>query len=69
MKEKYLFSEKELKNLIVPLAVEQILVMSVGIADSIMVSHAGEAAVSGVALVDMINTLIIMYSPEKLHAL
>ena len=60
MKEKYLFSEKELKNLIVPLAVEQILVMSVGIADSIMVSHAGEAAVSGVALVDMINTLIIM---------
>ena len=60
MKGKNLFSEKELRKLIVPLAVEQILVMSVGIADSIMVSHAGEAAISGVALIDMINTLIIM---------
>ena len=57
---KKLFSDRELKNLIIPLIIEQILVMSVGIADSMMVSHAGEAAISGVALVDMINTLIIM---------
>lgn len=39
--------------------VEQILVMLVGMVDTMMVSHAGEAAISGVALVDMIDYLII----------
>lgn len=54
-----MFTNKALKNLIVPLVVEQILVMLVGMVDTMMVSHAGEAAISGVALVDMIDYLII----------
>lgn len=54
-----MFTRKQLKALIVPLVIEQILAMTVGIADTMMVSYAGEAAISGVSLVDMINTLLI----------
>ena len=46
---KILFTNKALKNLIIPLVIEQILVMLVGMVDTMMVSHAGEAAISGVA--------------------
>lgn len=53
-----IFSGKRLRLLIVPLIVEQILGITVGLADSIMVSSAGEAAVSGVSLVDTINILL-----------
>lgn len=56
---KELFTKKELKALIVPLVIEQILAMTVGIADTMMISYAGEAAISGVSLVDMINNLLI----------
>ncbi len=52
-----MFSREALKKLIIPLVIEQILVMLVGIADTVMVSYAGEAAISGVSLVDMINYL------------
>lgn len=54
-----MFSNKDLKKLIIPLVIEQLLVMLVGTIDTMMVSHAGEAAVSGVALVDMIDYLMI----------
>lgn len=54
-----LFSNKDLKKLLVPLVIEQILVMLVGMVDTVMVSSVGEAAVSGVALVDMVNFLVI----------
>lgn len=54
-----MFSDKNLKKLIIPLVIEQLLVMLVGTIDTMMVSHAGESAVSGVALVDMIDYLII----------
>lgn len=54
-----LFSNKDLKKLIVPLMLEQLLAVSVGLVDTLMVSQAGEAAISGVALVDNINRLII----------
>ena len=54
-----MFSDKDLKKLIIPLVIEQLLVMLVGTIDTMMVSHAGESAVSGVALVDMIDYLII----------
>lgn len=57
--EKPLFSNKALKALIIPLILEQILGLTVGMADSIMVSSAGEASVSGVSLVDSINILLI----------
>lgn len=54
-----MFSNKALKKLILPLIIEQILIMAVGVADTVMVSYAGEVAISGVGLVDMFNNLII----------
>lgn len=56
---KDLFSAKAMKKLIWPLILEQILSITIGLADTIMVSSVGEAAVSGVSLVDMLNVLII----------
>ena len=55
----YLFSNRELANLIGPLVIEQLLAVFVGMADSIMVANVGEAALSGVSLVDNIMILII----------
>lgn len=54
-----LFTNSDLRKLIIPLIFEQLLVMLVGVAATVMVSHAGEAAVSGVSLVDMVNGLFI----------
>lgn len=54
-----MFSNQALKKLIVPLLIEQLLSVLVGMADIMMVSSVEEAAVSGVALVDLINVLII----------
>lgn len=53
-----LFSGNDLKKLIIPLVFEQTLAITVGMADTMMIASAGEAAVSGVSLVDMINMLI-----------
>ena len=53
------FSNRELKNMIVPLFLEQMLVMLVGMADTLIVSYAGEAEVSGVSLVNQFNTIFI----------
>lgn len=55
----YLFSNKALLTLIVPLIIEQLLAVLVGMADSIMIASVGEAAVSGVSLVDQIMILLI----------
>ena len=54
-----LFSKSSLKKLIIPLIIEQVLSVAVGMVDVVMVSTAGEAAISGVSLVDMVNNLII----------
>lgn len=54
-----LFTDRELVRLVVPLFIEQLLAVTVGVADTMMVSRCGEAAISGVSLVDMINLLII----------
>ena len=54
-----MFSNKALKSLLIPLIIEQFLAISLGIADTMMVSTVGESAVSGVSLVDMLNVLII----------
>lgn len=54
-----LFSGTDLKRLILPLVIEQILAITVGMADTMMISSVGEAAVSGVSLVDMVNVVII----------
>lgn len=53
------FSKDYLINLLVPLVLEQILALGCGLADSVMVSAAGEMAVAGVSLVDSINYLLI----------
>lgn len=53
------FSNQQLKEMIVPLFFEQLLIMLVGMADTLVVSYAGEAAVSGISLVNQFNTIFI----------
>lgn len=53
-----LFTNRMLLRLIFPLVIEQALAALVGMCDGVMVSSAGEAAISGVSLVDMINNVI-----------
>ena len=50
-----MFSNKDLKNLIVPLFLEQLLMALVGIADVFVSGFVGEAAVSGVSLLSLIH--------------
>ena len=59
MKKERLFTNRQLLTLLWPLVIEQALEILVGMADTVMVSSVGEAAISGVSLVDMINQLII----------
>lgn len=54
-----MFSNKQLIKLLAPLIVEQIMAVLVGMVDVVMVAAVGEAAVSGVSLVDSISVLII----------
>lgn len=54
-----MFSDQALRKMIVPLFGEQLLVMLVGIADTFVISFVGEAAVSGVSLVNSFNTIFI----------
>ncbi|MGN0409180.1 MAG: MATE family efflux transporter [Candidatus Fimousia sp.] len=53
-----IFSNGDLVKLIIPLIVEQLLMVTVGLADSIMIASVGEAAVSGVSLVDSVMVLM-----------
>ncbi len=55
----WMFDRTQLRRLIVPLIIEQFLSAFVGFADTLMVSSAGEQAVSGVSLVDAVNMLVI----------
>lgn len=54
-----MFTNKDLRNLIIPLFIEQFLLMFVGIADTFVVSFSCEADVSGVSLVTSFNTVLI----------
>lgn len=54
-----MFTNHDLRRLIFPLIVEQVLAVTIGMADTVMVSGSGEAAVSGIALIDVINVLLI----------
>lgn len=53
-----LFNNRDLLNLIIPLVIERVLFITVGAADGMMVASLGEASVSGVAVIDMINNFI-----------
>ena len=46
--------------LLIPLIVEQLFTALMGTADTMMVARVGDAAVSGVSLVDSINNLVLM---------
>lgn len=59
MEDKHLFSNVDLKRLLLPLIVEQLLSSFMGTVDTIMVSNVGPTAMSAVSLVDSINILVI----------
>ena len=54
-----MFSRRDLWRLILPLVIEQLLAVTIGMADTVMVASVGEAAVSGISLVDSVNILLI----------
>ncbi|MBQ3127397.1 MAG: MATE family efflux transporter, partial [Clostridia bacterium] len=54
-----MFTNRDLRKLLIPLIIEQVLTSLMGIADTMMVSNVGSAAVSGVSLVDSINKLVM----------
>ena len=56
---KHLFSNRDLRLLLVPVVIEQVLASLMGTADTMMVSNVGSAAISAVSLVDSINVLVI----------
>ncbi len=56
---KRLFSNRDLTTLIIPLIIEQFLLIFVGLADSVMVASVGEEAVSAVSLIDSVMILLI----------
>ena len=55
-----IFSNRDLLRIMVPLIIEQALANLVGLCDGVMVSAAGEAAMSGVSLVNMISNVILV---------
>ena len=58
-KNNMMFTAKQLRILLVPVIIEQLLNSFMGMADTMMVSQVGSAAISAVSLVDSINVLVI----------
>ena len=58
-KSKLIFSNHDLKVLLVPLMIQQLLAALMGTVDTVMVSNVGSAAISAVSLVDSINNLML----------
>ena len=55
----HLYNNLDLRKLLIPIIVEQLLSSLMGTADTMMVSNIGSAAISAVSLVDSINILVI----------
>ena len=55
----HLYNNLDLRKLLIPIIVEQLLSSLMGTADTMMVSNVGSAAISAVSLVDSINILVI----------
>lgn len=60
MEETLLFSNRSLLQLFYPIVLEQLLIIFAGFTDSIMAASLGEAAVSGVSMIDNIVVLLIL---------
>ena len=58
-KNNLLFTNRDLRILLIPVVVEQLLNSFMGMADTMMVSKVGSAAISAVSLVNSINVLVI----------
>lgn len=54
-----MFSDKDLRKLIIPFFLEQLLMALVGMADIFIIGFLGESAVSGVSLVNSFNTIFL----------
>ena len=54
-----MFTKEQLRKLIFPLIIEQVLAVTIGMVNSLMVASVGEAAISAVSLVEQINILLI----------
>ena len=59
MKQQHMFTNRMIRNLLIPVVLEQLLNSIMGTADTMMVSNVGSAAISAVSLVDSINILVI----------
>ncbi|MBQ2240717.1 MAG: MATE family efflux transporter, partial [Clostridia bacterium] len=57
---KPLFSRSDLVKIALPLIIQQVLAVTIGMVDTLMVSSAGEAAVSGVSLVNSLDTMLVI---------
>ena len=55
------FSTKSIIKLTIPIILENLLIVTVGMFDGIMVASSGETAVSGVSLGDSINVFLTMF--------
>jgi len=58
LKQEGLFANKMIVNLLIPILIEQIMIVAIGIADIVMVAHVGETAVAGVSLVATVDALV-----------
>ena len=65
MEQQHMFTNRMIRNLLVPVVLEQILNSIMGTADTMMVSNVGSAALSAVSLVDSINVLLIQADVYK----
>ena len=54
-----MFTNRDLRKLLIPLVLEQMLSGLMGIADTMMVTSVGDTAISAVSCVDSINTLML----------
>lgn len=58
LKQEGLFTNKDIVNLLIPLLIEQIMIVAMGLADAIMVAYVGETAVAGISLINTVDTLV-----------
>lgn len=58
LKQEGLFANKMIVNLLIPILIEQIMIVAIKIADTVMVAYVGESAVAGISLITTFDTLL-----------